>query len=221
MIEASGPKLIVVTGGPGAGKTAALEVVRREACPHLAVLREAASIVFGGGFPRSSTLPSQRAAQRAIFRVQRELERLTIEEGNARIILCDRGTLDGLAYWPGAEAEFFHDLETSLEVELARYAMVIRLKTPAAHHGYNHDNPLRVETARQAAAIDERIARVWGRHPRVVTVDCKPRFLDKLHAIIDVIRGELPKECRDHHLDLVDLAAEPLASAASGAVVSP
>jgi hypothetical protein len=99
--------------------------------------------------------------------------------------------------------------------------MVIRLKTPAAHHGYNHDNPLRVETARQAAAIDERIARVWGRHPRVVTVDCKPRFLDKLHAIVDVIRGELPKECRDHHLDLVDRAAEPLASAASAAVVSP
>jgi predicted ATPase len=188
------PKSIVVTGGPGAGKTAALEVVRGDAFPHVAVLPEAASIVFGGGFPRTSTLPAERAAQRAIFHVQRELERLTIEEGTARVILCDRGTLDGLAYWPGSDAEFFRDLETTLDAELARYAMVVHLKTPAAHHGYNHDNPLRVETARQAAAIDERIARAWSKHPRVITVECRPRFLDKLHAVVEIIQGELATE---------------------------
>jgi predicted ATPase len=194
-----GPRLIVVTGGPGAGKTAALEVVRRDACPHVAVLREAASIVFGGGFPRTSTLPGERAAQRAIFRVQRELERLTIEEGMARIILCDRGTLDGLAYWPGAEADYFRDLETSLDAELTRYALVVHLKTPSARNGYNHHNPLRVETAREAAAIDDRIARVWSQHPRLVTVESEARFIDKLHAVLEVIRAELPEECLHHH----------------------
>jgi hypothetical protein len=188
-----------MTGGPGAGKTAALEVVRHNFCEDVAVLPEAASIVFGGGFPRRPTDSGRRAAQRAIFRVQCELEQLTIDEGNAKVVLCDRGTLDGLAYWPGAEADFFRDLDTSLGAELARYALVVHLKTPAAHHGYNHDNPLRVETAREAAAIDERIGRVWSGHPRIVTIACRPHFFDKLRAIVDAIRGEIPETCLAPH----------------------
>jgi len=39
--------LVVLTGGPGAGKTAFLEIARRNFCEHIAVLPEAASIVFG------------------------------------------------------------------------------------------------------------------------------------------------------------------------------
>jgi predicted ATPase len=41
---------IVLTGGPGAGKTAVLELVRQEFCARQSVA-EAAGIVFGGGFP--------------------------------------------------------------------------------------------------------------------------------------------------------------------------
>lgn len=65
---------IVLTGGPGAGKTAVLELVRQSFCEHMVVLHEAASVVFGGGFPRSDTASHRRAAQRAIFHIQRELE---------------------------------------------------------------------------------------------------------------------------------------------------
>ena len=43
---------IVLTGGPGAGKTAVLELIRQAFCVHVRVLSEAAGIVFGGGFPR-------------------------------------------------------------------------------------------------------------------------------------------------------------------------
>lgn len=45
-------RLVVVTGGPGAGKTAVLELAARSFCEHVAILPEAATIVFGGGFPR-------------------------------------------------------------------------------------------------------------------------------------------------------------------------
>lgn len=41
---------IVLTGGPGAGKTALLELIRQSFCSHVTVLPEAASIVFGGGW---------------------------------------------------------------------------------------------------------------------------------------------------------------------------
>lgn len=44
------PKLIVLTGGPSAGKTAILEMVLKTFCPHVTVIPEAAGIVFGGGF---------------------------------------------------------------------------------------------------------------------------------------------------------------------------
>ena len=60
-------KRIVLTGGPGAGKTAVLELVRQHFCEHVHVLREAASVLFGGGFPRASSGAALRAAQRAIF----------------------------------------------------------------------------------------------------------------------------------------------------------
>ena len=65
---------IVLTGGPGTGKTAVLELVRQHFCEHVHVLREAAGIVFGGGFPHATEGDVLRAAQRAIFYVQRELE---------------------------------------------------------------------------------------------------------------------------------------------------
>ena len=58
----------VLTGGPGAGKTALLELIHQSFCSHVKVLPEAASVVFGGGFPTEDDPTSRRAAQRAIFR---------------------------------------------------------------------------------------------------------------------------------------------------------
>lgn len=192
------PRLVVLTGGPGAGKTAVLEVIRKNFCEHIAVLPEAASILFGGGFPRGESLPARRAGQRAIARVQMELERMRLEEGKSAVILCDRGTLDGLAYWPGDAAEFFQDIQTTREAEFARYAAVIHLRVPADGAGYGHSNPLRIETAPEAAEIDARIGAAWRGHPRVVEIPSNPRFLEKLKATIDTIRAEIPECCRNH-----------------------
>ena len=109
------PRLVcVLTGGPGAGKIAVLEMTRRSLCGHVVILPEAAGIDFGGGSPRLTSPPACRAAQHAIFCVQRQLERIHLEEGDAAVVLCDRGTLDGTAYWPGNRdrcpfAEAWHD----------------------------------------------------------------------------------------------------------------
>src|SRR5262250_2796773 len=93
---------VVLTGGPGAGKTAVLELIRQSFCEHVKVLPESAGIVFGGGFPRDHKAELQKAAQRAIFYVQRELE-TAANADNPAVVLCDRGTVDGAAYWPGPE----------------------------------------------------------------------------------------------------------------------
>lgn len=194
------PRLVVLTGGPGAGKTAVLEVIRRNFCEHIAVLPESASILFGGGFPRRADRSARAAAQRAIARVQRELERMALEEARAAVVLCDRGTVDGLAYWPGAEADFWSDLGTSRAAEFARYAAVIHLRTPADGSGYDHSNPIRTESAREACEIDARIVGAWEGHPRRFFVESAADFIAKVAAAISLVRAEVPECCRGHQV---------------------
>jgi predicted ATPase len=190
------PRLVVLTGGPGAGKTATLEIIQHHSCEHVVVLPEAASLLFKGGFPRRPTVAAREAAQRAIFRVQRELERMAVEERQAAVILCDRGTPDGAAYWPPDETSFFAANETTREAELARYDAVIHLRTPPANGGYDHRNPVRVESARQAAAIDEAILHTWAGHPRRSIVESENDFLKKAAHAIALVLETVPECCR-------------------------
>lgn len=193
---------IVLTGGPGAGKTATLELIRQSFCEHVQILPESASVVFGGGFPRRDTGDSRKASQRAIFYVQRELEAAAIAD-NAAILLCDRGTVDGLAYWPGPE-DFWPSVNTTLAEQLDRYDAVIHLRTPSPEGGYNHVNPLRTESASEAASLDARILRAWERHPRRFIVENFPDFLSKAARVLELLRGELPACCRQHFVPALD-----------------
>lgn len=192
-------RLVVLTGGPGAGKTAVLELVRRALCEHVHVLPEAASILFGGGFPRRPSLASRSASQRAIAHIQLELERWVVEEDNrVALALCDRGVLDGLAYWPGPPEALLSELGTTLERELARYSAVIHLRPPPGGAGYDRSNPLRIESAEEAAALDARIEAVWRPHPRRFVVESTPDFLSKARRALALIHDELPEPCRAH-----------------------
>lgn len=152
-------------------------------------------MLFGGGFPRLASREATEAAQRAIASVQRELERIVASDGKTAVALCDRGTLDGLAYWPGAEDDYFAALGVTRAGELERYAAVIHLRTPSAAH-YNHSNPLRLETVGRANELDERIATAWRGHRHAHLVESCDDFLEKARRALDLIEGELPPCCR-------------------------
>jgi predicted ATPase len=195
---------VVVTGGPGAGKTALLELIRHSFCRHVVLTPEAAGIVFGGGFPRDTSVPIREASQRAIFHVQRELENIAAAD-NPALVLCDRGTVDGGAFWPDNSVSLWSSVGTSLEKELARYYAVIHLRTPAIGSGlYNYSNPLRIETEAEAAAIDERIARLWAGHPRRYEVPATPSFLHKATRALEILRRLMPECCRHHMGSLLE-----------------
>jgi predicted ATPase len=189
------PRRVVLTGGPGAGKTAILEFMRLAFCRHVVILPEAAGILFGGGFPRDRTPARLMAAQRAIYHVQRQLEESTAED-NAAVIVCDRGTPDGSAYWPGPES-LWDAVGTTLEAELARYASVIHLRTPSDANGYNFRNPLRTESVAEAMEIDRRIGEVWSAHPAYVEVPATEDFLVKARHALELLRDRVPECCRD------------------------
>jgi hypothetical protein len=129
-----------------------------------------------------------------------ELETLTLEERTAAVALCDRGTLDGLAYWPDSPASFWAAAETTPEAQWARYAAVIHLQTPSQANGYNHANPLRVESAEEAARIDARIAEAWAGHPRRVVVPSTGDFMEKVARALEHLRRELPPCCVEQAL---------------------
>jgi len=190
-------KRIVLTGGPGAGKTAALELARLHVCEHVAILPESASMLFQGRFPRSPEPEVRRAAQRAIYHVQRELETATAAMAHVTILLCDRGTVDGAAYWPGPDT-LWSAVGTTRDAEIARYDTVIHMRTPE-RHAYNHDNPVRIETSAEAARIDARIAEVWSGHPNYAVVPSTESFVTKAEHALSLILAELPRCCPKTH----------------------
>lgn len=195
-LEHHAPRRVVLTGGPGAGKSAVLELIRLFFCEHVKTLPEAASIIFGGRFPRKHREAVQQAAQRAIFHVQRELES-TADGDNSAVVLCDRGTVDCSAYWSGS-GDLFSSVGSTRGQELARYDTVIHLRTPTLARDYNHDNPLRTESIEEAAVIDARILEKWSGHPHRVIVEATEDFLSKAAHVLALLRGEVPDCCRHH-----------------------
>lgn len=191
-------KKIVLTGGPGAGKTAVLEILKKSFCEHIAILPESASIVFGGGFWRLKSVSARKSAQRAIFYVQKELENMVEAENQFATVLCDRGSLDGLAYWPLSEVEYWKELATTREAELKAYDVVIHLRTPNLDRGYNHSNPVRIESALEAAQIDKKIEEAWRGHPHRFFIESEENFLNKVHKTVQLIKNELPECCKNH-----------------------
>jgi hypothetical protein len=172
-----------------------MDMARRVFCTHVTILPEAACLLFNGGFTRHTSDAGRRAIQRGIFHIQREVERLALEEGQSAVGLCDRGTLDGLAYWPGTAESFWQELGTTAEDELGRYAAVIHLETPPANGGYNNQNPARAESALEAKVINDRILGAWKDHPRRFVIPSTTDFLDKTIAALKCIASELPSCC--------------------------
>jgi hypothetical protein len=141
--------------------------------------------------------------QRAIFHIQREVERLAVEESQAGVALCDRGTVDGLAYWPDSPESFWQDVNADPKLELKRYDAVIHLETPLANGGYNTQNPLRAESAFEARIINDRIRDAWKDHPRRMIVQSTTDFLDKAVTALKHIASEIPSCCHGRSSEIV------------------
>lgn len=181
---------IVLTGGPGGGKTTAADLFRRELGERVVVVPEAATILFGGGFPRYDEADARRAAQSAIFHVQRNVENVQWARYPDRILLCDRGTVDGGAYWPGGPDGYFQTMGTTIEQELERYDAVVFFETAAvAGIGIEGGNVVRCESLDQAAEIDRRLRALWQRHPRFWLVPHSTSFFQKISGALGILQG--------------------------------
>jgi len=188
---------IAVTGGPGGGKTTAVDLFRREMGEGVVVVPEAATMMFMGGFPRYPETDAVRSAQLAIYHVQRNLEDIQAARYPDQILLCDRGTIDGAAYWPEDRGDFFESLETSIEAELARYDGVIFFESAAVGGlGIEGGNPMRRESLAEAVVLDTKLRGYWSQHGNFIVVRNNECFSKKISyglAILDEMVSDLRK----------------------------
>jgi predicted ATPase len=179
---------IVLTGGPGSGKSTAAAFLAREFVDDLWVLPESATLLYKGGLPRAQGDLGQQVAQRAIYTVQRSLEDASALQHPGRVQLCDRATVDGAAYWPDGPDAFFRAMGTTRRGELGRYDAVVFMHTAARMPaGYERDLDVRTEDRDEAVELDRRMFELYGDHPVLVEIESSVSFLDKLTRVRNAV----------------------------------
>jgi predicted ATPase len=194
------PLRIVVTGGPGGGKTTAADLFRREIGKSVTLVPEAATLMFTSGFPRSHEPEAVKIIQRTIYHVQRDMEALYAVQNPGTVLLCDRGTVDGAAYWPGQHPhDFFHAQGTTLKEELDRYSAVLFFESAAVGGMMiKGGNPVRDETTQQAIDLDARLRALWSQHPRFVMVPHNTSFFKKISSGLAALESMVSQILHEH-----------------------
>lgn len=188
---------IALTGGPGAGKTTAADLLRRELGDKIIVVPEAATMIFMGGFPRYENVEAKKATQTTIYNIQKNLEEVQSQRYPHRTLLCDRGTLDSAIYWPNGSADFFKVMNTSKEEELKRYDAVIFFESAAVGNQsvIEGGNPSRKESIEEAARLDRELKEIWSQHPRFYFIPHNQSFIKKITLALDCMMKVIHEQC--------------------------
>lgn len=189
---------IVLTGGPCAGKTTITQVIGRAFPQKIATIPEAATILFSGGFPRWPEKVAIEATQRAIYHLQLELEAAFEAKYPNGILVLDRATVDGAAYWPNGPEDFFQKMGTTLEAELKRYNKVIYLESAseADYLLHKRKNLNRHESWDEAHKLDLVTKQLWTQHPLYTEIPNRKAFSAKVNDVLSEVGLVLPAESR-------------------------
>lgn len=200
-------EVVVITGGPCAGKTTALarlEIEFKERGWFVVLLPEAATIVRNAGFKAETGVISNYNAQMMMIS-QNEFSFVqaiahAIQTGQKKIIIIrDRCSIDGAAYMPSFDefAEQVRDMGLNTR-DLASATTVVHLRSLAVdqqdlYEQLKGNNTARFETVEEARAADRRTYYAY-RH-FCVKVHEVPNtstyFDDKVSAMIKLILADI------------------------------
>ena len=188
---------IVLTGGPCGGKTTCLAALKSLLGDQVVLVPEASTMVLEAGFPPpaegANTLEIEawrREFQNAVLSTQRHLEetwaRLARYSGR-NLMICDRGFLDGAAYWPGGRHAFLAHFGMDIDSVMARYDLVLHLESvavsrPALYGRAN--NGIRYEDAGGACQVDSRVMEAWDGHPARIHVPAMDTIEDRVALLL-------------------------------------
>ncbi len=193
---------IVITGGPCAGKTTAMNWIQHAFTERgydvLFVPETATELITGGVAPWTCRTNSDY--QHCHMRFQLEKEKVfeqaaRVMKKDKVLIVCDRAALDNKVYM---DEETFQSVLQSVhasEVELRdQYDAVFHLVTAAkgAEEFYTTaNNNARTETVEEAAAMDDKFIAAWTGHPHLRVIDNSTDFEDKMKRLIAEIASFL------------------------------
>lgn len=231
---------IVLTGGPGAGKSSALSRivpmlqdhgVRCLVVPELATLVHDAGIHDFGHIARSD-YPAYLVIEEQLLLMQLDLERRFRALAAALapapvVVLYDRGTMDVASYIKPADFSVMltrHGL--GYRQVRDRYDAVVHMVSAACagdEHYTQANNGTRREDAAEARAADARTLAAWVGTPRLHIVGARSTFEDKLRQVETAVRHTVGIPVPVEHerkflLGDVDLAAPELSGAVHVAI---
>ncbi len=187
---------IVITGGPGSGKSTILEMLR-SLKPELHLVPEVATILMGqvGISPMGNAADLARF-QKAVFSTQITFEDASTAEAKARNktkVITDRGVVDSVAYLPNGRNDFKSILNCEPEDQYRRYDLVICLAVPPEdiYQKIKSNNPNRSESWAKARELDEKIENAWCGHPNFHYINNAHGWGGKVNEALALIDGLL------------------------------
>ena len=192
---------IVLTGGPCAGKTTAMNWIQNNFVKQgykVIFIPETATELITSGFAPWDTRTNVDF-QEILINLQLEKERLFEEAAkklpNDKILLvCDRGIMDNKAYMSKKEFNTLLKNNNLNEIKLRdSYDAVFHLVTAAkgAKEYYNLDNEARTETIEEATRLDDLLIAAWTGHPHLRVIDNSSDFDEKMRRLMREIAAVL------------------------------
>lgn len=201
-------KKIVWTGGPGAGKTSALPLLKKkleDAGVEAGILTETATEVLAENI--SPDTVGLYCFQKEIFerQIRKESE---WDDQKPELLLLDRGLGDHEVYLGKGLYERLLQEERMQDDEInSRYNGVVIMETSATLGCYKQqeNNALRLEDDEQARKLDELFVQVWRHHPHTIRIPACSSFEDKVEHVFQAVCLLSGIE----FLDVVDDRGEP------------
>lgn len=186
---------IVITGGPCAGKSTALDAVReafvKKGYTVLIIAETATELISGGVAPW--TCRSNLDYQMCQIKLQLEKEKIFEQAAQSMpaekiLILCDRGMLDNRAYMNDNEfSEAMQSIGADADGLMNDYDAVFHLVTAArgAEEFYTtQNNSARTENLEAAVKVDDNLIAAWSGHPHLRVIDNSQPFEEKIKRLI-------------------------------------
>ena len=193
---------IVLTGGPCAGKTTALNWISnyfsKRGYTVLFVPETATELISNGVAPWTcGTNYEYQTFQARLQKIKEQIfeDASRTMKNDKILIVCDRGMLDNKAYMKEAEFKrLLRELGSSETRERDSYDAVFHLVTAAKGKEEVYtlaNNQARTETPEQARALDDKIIAAWTGHPHFRIIDNSTDFEEKLERLLKEIASFL------------------------------